>query len=538
METKLNLNILSVLIVMFLILTFQNIVAVETLGGKGRKVQNTNKPNLLFIMTDQQRFDAMSCAGNLSIKTPNMDRLAREGVMFVNTYSGNPVCVPSRAVFLTGLSPCNVKVEDNGDYTSEDIPDVPTFDHILKGNGYAAEYYGKWHTPYKFTECYDNDVNPIGNNFPVPHIIEAFQEWLKSKGLTKREPEVGELYSGRYNRPYKPVKLDYNYNEATSLSSDAKMKLKTGQTSQYGCVDIPANLSYASFNTEQTLNALERMKDGPFTLTCSFDPPHPPLVIHEPYYSMYPPNKIPVPESINDLLLDSPYKNRGNATGELRYKDAENIQNMRSIYYGMIREIDDKLGEILYKLDELGLAENTLVIFTSDHGEMLGDHGMHSKSIFYEGGVHVPLLMRFPKKIKAGTVVEEPVSTMDVFPTILDYMQVPVPKCDGISLRPFIEGNPVEHIVVSYSPGKNSPNYMVRVGNLKLMMSQNADAENVDALFDLESDPLEMRNLIVSPISPDKNRKQALEMKGHLISWMERHEPYKIDDLRKREIFK
>ena len=162
---------------------------------------------------------------------------------------------------------------------------------------------------------------------------------------------------------------------------------------------------------------------------------------------------------------------------------------------------------------------------------------MHSKSIFYEGGVHVPLLMRYPKKIKAGTVVKEPVSTMDVFPTILDYMQMPVPKCDGISLRTFVEGNPVEHDVVSYSPGKNGPGYMIRIANLKLMMAQNKDAESVDALYDLEADPLEMRNLIVSPISPEKNREQALKMKARLVRWMEIHEPQKADDLKKRGIF-
>lgn len=525
------------LVVLLLIFAFQNINAARFSKKNNSITQGIDKPNLLFIMTDQQRFDAMSCAGNLTIKTPNMDRLAREGVKFVNTYSANPVCVPSRAVLLTGLSSCNVKVEGNGDIMRDDVPDVPTFDHILKGNGYVAEYYGKWHTPYKFTECYDNDVNPIGNNFTVPHIIDAYQDWLKSKGVTKREPEEGELFSGRNMRPYKPVSLDYNFDKA-NLGTEIKSKLKASQSTQYGCVDLPPNISYATFNTEQTLDALERMKNVPFTLTCSFDPPHPPMVVQEPYFSMYPPKAIPVPESITDPLKDSPYKNRGLAEDELRYKDTENIQDMRSIYYGMVTEIDDKIGKILDKLDELGLAENTLVIFTSDHGEMLGDHGMHSKSIFYEGGVHVPLLMRFPKKIKAGTVVMEPVSTMDVFPTILDYMQVPAPNCDGISLRTFIEGNPVEHIVVSYSPGVNNPNYMVRVGNLKLMMSQNADAENVDALYDLDADPLEMRNLIISPISPEKNREQALEMKAHLISWMEKNEPYKAGNLKKREIFR
>ena len=108
-------------------------------GSGGRSPE---RPNLLFIMTDQQRFDAMSCAGNLVLETPNMDRIAREGVMFKNNYTANPVCVPARAVFLTGLSSVNVRVESNGDYTSEDVPIVPTFDQILKEGGYAAEYYG------------------------------------------------------------------------------------------------------------------------------------------------------------------------------------------------------------------------------------------------------------------------------------------------------------------------------------------------------------------------------------------------------------
>ena len=110
-------------------------VAAGVMGVNAKAAVKTSRPNLLFIMTDQQRFDAMSCAGNTVLETPNMDRLAREGVMFKNAYSANPVCVPSRAVFLTGLSPVNVRVEGNGDYTSEDIPDVPTFDSVIKAQG-------------------------------------------------------------------------------------------------------------------------------------------------------------------------------------------------------------------------------------------------------------------------------------------------------------------------------------------------------------------------------------------------------------------
>jgi arylsulfatase A-like enzyme len=237
-------------------------------------------------------------------------------------------------------------------------------------------------------------------------------------------------------------------------------------------------------------------------------------------------------------MEDSPYMERANQGDQRRYRDEEQIRNMRSIYYGMVREIDDWIGEILDKLDELGLSDNTLVIFTSDHGEMLGDHGMHSKMIFYEGSVHIPLLMRFPGRIKPGTVVDSPVSTMDVCPTILDYLGMTVPECDGMSLRTFIKGRPVEHDVVSYSGGNSTPNYMIRSGDLKLMIAENERNQSVDALYDLKADPLEMRNLIISPVSPAKNRKQAEEMKERLVRWMEKHEPQKADDLQMRDLYR
>jgi arylsulfatase A-like enzyme len=261
------------------------------------------------------------------------------------------------------------------------------------------------------------------------------------------------------------------------------------------------------------------------------------MVVQEPYYSMYPPETIPVPESIKDPMVDSPYRERANEKDQKRYRDAEQIRHMRSIYYGMVKEIDDWIGKILNKLDDLGLTENTLVVFTSDHGEMLGDHGMHSKMIFYEGSVHVPLLMRFPGRIKPGTFVDEPVSTMDVCPTILDYMNMPIPRTDGISLRTFIKGKPVEHDVVSYSLGRDKPNYMIRSGNLKLMMAQGEKSRSVDGLYDLKADPLEMRNLLVSPIAPEKNHDQARKMKERLVLWLQQHEPQKVKDLEHRKLF-
>ena len=512
------------------------VAAMAILAKRRALAARAKKPNLLFIMTDQQRWDAMSCAGNKVLETPNLDRLAREGVKFSSAYSAQPICVPARAVLLTGLSAVNVKVETNRDYTREDIPDVPTFDSVLKDHGYAAEYYGKWHTPRKFTACYDNDVRVVGNVPGATSELKAYQAYLVDKGVTRKEAGEGELFSGRHQRPYRPIELDENYDKQ-KLDPAKKQKLKTKQSGQYGCVDLPPNVSFTAFPAEETLNALERVKDRAFTLTCSFDPPHPPMMVQEPYYSMYPPETIETPLSIDDSMEGSPYAERAAEDRQSRYRDAEQIQKMRSIYYGMVREVDDWVGRILNKLDELGLAENTLVVFTSDHGEMLGDHGMHSKMIFYEGSVHVPFLMRFPGRIKAGTVVEQPISSMDICPTILDYLSMPpIKKSDGISLRKMVEGKKVDHVAVSYTPGTRTPNYMIRSGDLKLMMAQKAGNKSVDALYDLGADPLETRNLIVSPKTPEKNREQARMMKKRLVKWMESHEPPKAFDLEKREI--
>jgi arylsulfatase A-like enzyme len=125
---------------------------------------------------------------------------------------------------------------------------------------------------------------------------------------------------------------------------------------------------------------------------------------------------------------------------------------------------------------------------------------------------------------------------MDVSPTILDYLDIPSIKSDGISLRTFIEGNPVEHDVVCYSTGSREPNYMIRTGNLKLMIAGKAEQESVDALYDLKNDPNEMRNLLVSPVAPELNRNQAEMMKSRLLEWMEKHEPHKVAEIRSRTL--
>ena len=170
------------------------------------------------------------------------------------------------------------------------------------------------------------------------------------------------------------------------------------------------------------------------------------------------------------------------------------------------------------------MADNTLVVFTSDHGEMLGDHGMHSKFVFYEGSVHIPLLLRLPGTIPAGTVVKAPVSHLDLFATILDYCGVAAPASEGESLRPLIEGKSdgAGRFVVSEWPATAVPGFMVCDGRWKLLFGRTAKARSLDALYDLKNDPNELHNLLADKVDWEKHRGEAERLKGLLTGWLQR----------------
>ena len=178
----------------------------------------------------------------------------------------------------------------------------------------------------------------------------------------------------------------------------ASVQALNGQGAAYGCLDVPPEHTMTAWTVKEGLAGLERLhKAGrPFTLTISISPPHPPMVLPKPYYGMYPPAAIPA--AGEPWATAATIRPTGGATTRTPnpYRDPQKVRQMISNYYGLVTEVDDWIGKVLKRLDELELAENTLVIFTSDHGEMLGDHGMHSKMAFYEGAAHIPLLMRLP----------------------------------------------------------------------------------------------------------------------------------------------
>ena len=493
--------------------------------------EGENKPpNLLFIMTDQQRFDALSYAGNTVLETPNMDRLAKEGVFFKNAYTQCAVCTPARASILTGYTVANTKVISNRvAYVSEETGIMPmkTYDEVLAENGYLSEYYGKWHTPTFRARVYQNPVTVAGKSKSElgPGKKAAYLNFL-NPNFPSRDLQNGEFMDTYTMRPYQPDPLDLRY----ELKSQGKATdIKVGQSDIHGTTSIPEDYHISVFEAGKALEALERLKDKTFSITCSFHHPHPPYLAAEKYIKMYPPEDMIAPRSIEDDMTNSPYWRTKKRTSE-SYSDPEKIKFFISEYYALVKEVDDWVGAILDKLDELGLAENTLVVFTSDHGEMLGSHGLRGKFNFYEESSHVPMMIRFPGRIKPGITVTSPTSNMNLFATILDYLDMPKTPSDGTSLRGLIEGGDDEdaYVVAEWLSNLDTkPSHMVVKDGWKLMLSDSSADNVVKALYNLNDDPHELKNLLAENTTASNYNAKVAELEACFQEWIKRTNQYK-----------
>ncbi len=485
-------------------------------------------PNLLFLIADQLRADALRCYGNSVLPTPNLDRLAREGVRFATDMCPFPVCVPSRTGMLTGKSSANTGVHGNLAAQDPVLDPGPSFDNLLHDRGYRGQYWGKWHAPYKMARTYDNHV------LDVPNEHRSFLAFL-DQHAPQRPPHRGELLDKFYQRAYRPYPVDTQYADAQAGTGALNDK-HANQQETVGVVDVPDRCTDTAFTVERSLRALDELKGGPFSLTCSISPPHPPFLTVARYTDRFPWQKMPVPRNFSDDLRWSPYRLRAQTMAH--FHKAEYVQQQNAVYFAMIAEIDEHLGRLLTRLDDLGLARNTLVVFTADHGEMGGSHGLVSKMVFYEEAVHVPMLMRLPGVIQPGTVVQPPVSGLDLFATVLDYLGVPAPARDGDSLRPLIEGRGhagPDYRVAEWAT-RNVPNYMVRTVDWKLMMPDSPQSKGIDALYDLRNDPYEMRNLLGDPADRPRYAAQAREMKDRLVEWLARVHSPALEGVKSRKL--
>lgn len=509
--------------------------------------------NLLFIMTDQQRFDALGMAGNPVVQTPHLDRLARGGAYFSAACSSCPVCGPQRASLHTGRSLCNTGVRRNDDASDTELADdarirqLKTYDEVLVDRGYAAECYGKWHLLPARAAVYRN--RPIGHVENETHPDLGIDKHTQYKNyLREHVPErpvrSGERIDALTGRPYAPDPIDAAY----GVEEPDVPKTAGGESRRYSQPDhigvstsIPAEHSNTAFWAGQTIDALRRMakEDQPFALTCSFHYPHSPIIAVEPFASMYDPAEMPVPDSIGDDMSGTPYPLANGRADLPRFRDPELIRFMVARYYALITEIDTWVGRILDELRQSGAEDDTLVVFVSDHGEMLGEHGTREKNIFLEGSVRVPLVLSMPGRIAPGTVIDRPVSLLDVFDTVLDGLNQHRPASDGRSLLPLIDGDP-DATHFDFAPaewdwrGDTEANFMIRTRDAKLITTYSTASTVPDGLYNLREDPGERRNLASRVQDDPWARETWRALADRLLEWLEHVESPHRDGVAER----
>ncbi len=310
---------------------------------------------------------------------------------------------------------------------------------------------------------------------------------------------------------------------------------------RFGRLLITPEHTIVSMDAKKTIAAIETNKSKRFSIHCSFDPPHPPFLVAAPYYGSLNPANLPFPQNyfVNSSSsiyyyayeLSSPYYGQS-ITKMGAFQNPATFRIFVARYYEMVKEVDDKLGEILKKLDDTGLTNKTMIVFCGDHGEMLGSHGMNSKNNFYDESARVPLIIRYHAKIAAGKKIQVPVNLIDLRPTIEDYFNFPATKVDGKTLRPFIEDtyNKNEtYFAVSEWYSSNVPGFMVRTNNRKLMIAHTAEARNtaIDGFYNLQADSLERINILKLSIIPQVEKTKAQELKVLLVKWLKKvNSPY------------
>jgi arylsulfatase A-like enzyme len=480
------------------------------LGGLAAGAAPTN---VLFIMADQFRHDALSCAGNPVVETPNLDRLAADGVRFTDAVCTTPLCGPSRASLLTGQYAHGHQCWGNFEISQpRGLPEsAQTWDETLAANRYRVEYHGKWHTGAANRSCYHDGL---------PYYLERYHKYLEEQypGRGKAEGEAIDRYT---KWPYRPFPVDRMMAEAI------RRKLSMPHHNEAGENTVPASKSLTAWTAGGVVRFLESKPRRPFSITCSILHPHAPLVASPPYTTLYNPAKMPMPRVLDDVYTPPGQR----SIPKVLTLTPEGLGSYISLYYGLVREVDDWVGRILAALDGAGLASNTLVIFTADHGEMLGEHSRVSKMVFYEASLRVPLLMRLPGRIPKKRKLRAPASGADVAPTILDYCNIPVPRdMHGRSLRGAIENGKagITGALCELSrPEASGAQRMWRTPEWKLSF-----VGGRPYLYHLAEDPDETRNLLDPKHRRERWVAEAGKLRAAMLARLEETHSSEVDRIR------
>ncbi len=478
-------------------------------------------PNLVFIMSDQQRYDTMRCYGNDWIEVPNLNALAAQSFVFRNAYVTQPVCTPARASIMTGLYPHAAGPIVNKVPLP---PDVPTIAEMVSDD-YLCGYFGKWH---------------LGDDLDAQH---GFDRWISTED-SHRDSYRKELRYRLSDYHHHLVKHGFTPDETSdggisTFSSDKHYSL-------------PAEFQMGSFLGDRAASFIEENKSRPFILYISTFEPHSPY--DGPFKDQYDPNALPVgpaflkrPEGaslLNRVRADyymqfmlegkdqkaDPYMMQYAASGE-DVTTEQGWRTLRAHYLANITTVDRMVGKITGALERAGIADNTVVVFTSEHGDMMGDHGMLEKRAFYEEASRVPLLMRIPWLSRQQVGVGGNFGHVDLVPTLLGLIDEPIP--DGLQGASrvsvlkgeatlddndvFIQWNGTSDELGDRNLGSPAINRMITLpwrsvvtpDRWKLNLCANDQCE----LFDLNTDPHEMNNLFNDAAQKDRVRDMAARIR-------------------------
>ena len=431
-------------------------------------------PNILFIMTDQQRWDAMSCAGDW-VRTPHLDRIAAEGVRFTYCVTTTPICIPARVTLATGQYPHNTGVWDNITYPMPE--DLPTWMRAIRDLGYRTSLFGKTHLHPHEGDLRDreylinayglDDVDEIGGPRASAAVMSHMTQRWREKGLLESyRADFKERFA---NKPHVA--------RPSVLPLDEYADVYVGQ------------------RTKEYLQAYDR--DEPWFCWMSFGGPHEPWDAPEPYASMYDPEAMPAPVPRPDDDVPRP---RGWLDSMMERRtpvfDPGDEGAMRANYAGNVTLIDDQIGEVLAAIEARGEMDRTVIAFTSDHGEMNGDWRLIYKMNFLDGALRVPLLVRTPETAAngGGRVVDAPAENCDVGPTLLELAggTVDYPQFAKSLVPAMTNGGTHRRNAISEYRGE----LMLTDGRWKAAVNTEG---LVYLLFDLENDPRETRNLAGLP---------------------------------------
>jgi arylsulfatase A-like enzyme len=471
-------------------------------------------PNIVFIISDQHKLEATGAYGSETAITPNIDALAQNGIIFNNCYTPAPVCAPARAALLTGMNPYangaiyhkapikmpngKTKLVSSGELRASGYKeDIKTFAEQLKIAGYRTAAPGKMHVHGELQRNVDR-AHPQGNSMGFDESSVRYYTHFPGGHY---EDEVGEDTYQRY-RQFQKYKDVYNKGPM-HLNNEYVPTLVENEEDVFDMVVARKAVEFINKNAN---------KEEPFFIHVGFEKPHAPFTTTQKYLDMHDPKKFSLPATADDWVVKGRYPYVPNWIHSGIPKQLEEAQNVMAAYNACVTEMDDMVGRVIQALKDNGVYENTIIIYTSDHGEHLFEHGLRGKHCMYDDAVNVPFIVSYPKQFKQNIKLNSLISLIDVYPTLCEIAGVEIPAyVQGTSLlnllqtgeeianRPiFSEFRGADYFLL---PGqKLVPSRMLREDQYKFIYTHGI----IHQLYDLDNDPEELENLAVDPAQQER----------------------------------